>query len=178
MRKFFFVCFLLLILFISVACTAEEKGKTFSATIVQVVDGDTVKIKQDGKLVTIRILNIDTPETYREKQAYGEEAKQFAKKVLLNQKVTIELSAKENPYDRYGRLLAYIWVDEDTLYEEMVLQEGLARVAYLFEPDTKYAKRLYEAEEKARKAKRGVWSVDGYVTEEGFDMSVWLENAS
>jgi micrococcal nuclease len=178
MRKLFFVCFLLLILLISAACTASEKGKMFSATIVQVVDGDTVKIKQDGKLVTIRILNIDTPETYREKQAYGEEAKQFAKKVLLNQKVTIELSAKEHPYDRYGRLLAYIWVDEDTLYEEMVLREGLARVAYLFEPDTKYAKRLYEAADQARKTKRGVWSVEGYVTEDGFDMSVWLKDAS
>lgn len=161
-----------------VGCTSQNKEKTFVTTVEYVVDGDTVKIKKDDEIVTVRLLNIDTPETYREKQAYGEEAKQFAKDVLLHKKVTVELSAKEQPYDRYGRLLAYIWLEDGTLYQEKIVQEGFARVAYVFEPDTKYAKKLYKAQEKAKKAKKRIWSVDGYVTEEGFNMSVWLNKAS
>ncbi|EMT46570.1 MULTISPECIES: thermonuclease family protein [Anoxybacillus] len=159
-------------------CTQQNKGTTFVATVQHVVDGDTVKIRKDGELVTVRLLNIDTPETYREKQAYGEEAKQFAKDVLLHQRVIVELSEKPSPYDRYGRLLAYIWIDEQTLYQELIVKEGLARVAYVFEPDTKYVERLYRAQEQAKKAKKRIWSVDGYVTEKGFNMSVWLDEAS
>ncbi|KIQ94303.1 SPBc2 prophage-derived endonuclease yokF precursor [Anoxybacillus thermarum] len=159
-------------------CVQQNKGTTFVTTVQYVVDGDTVKIKKNGEIVTVRLLNIDTPETYREKQAYGEEAKQLAKDVLLHKKVTVELSAKEQPYDRYGRLLAYIWLEDGTLYQEKIVQEGLARVAYVFEPDTKYAKKLYKAQEEAKKAKKRIWSVDGYVTDEGFNMSVWLDQAS
>ncbi|NNU89738.1 thermonuclease family protein [Anoxybacillus sp. CHMUD] len=175
MRKW--IMFFTAIVFI-VGCTSQNKEKTFVTTVEYVVDGDTVKIKKDGEIVTVRLLNIDTPETYREKQAYGEEAKQFAKDVLLHKKVTVELSAKEQPYDRYGRLLAYIWLEDGTLYQEKIVQEGFARVAYVFEPDTKYAKKLYKVQEKAKKAKKRIWSVDGYVTEEGFNMSVWLNKAS
>ncbi len=175
MRKW--IMFFTAIVFI-VGCTSQNKEKTFVTTVEYVVDGDTVKIKKDDEIVTVRLLNIDTPETYREKQAYGEEAKQFAKDVLLHKKVTVELSAKEQPYDRYGRLLAYIWLEDGTLYQEKIVQEGFARVAYVFEPDTKYAKKLYKAQEKAKKAKKRIWSVDGYVTEEGFNMSVWLNKAS
>ncbi|AST07198.1 nuclease of thermonuclease [Anoxybacillus flavithermus] len=175
MRKW--IMFFTAIVFI-VGCTLQNKEKTFVTTVEYVVDGDTVKIKKDGEIVTVRLLNIDTPETYREKQMYGEEAKQFAKDVLLHKKVTVELSAKEQPYDRYGRLLAYIWLEDGTLYQEKIVQEGFARVAYVFEPDTKYAKKLYKVQEKAKKAKKRIWSVDGYVTEEGFNMSVWLNKAS
>ncbi|WP_461200338.1 thermonuclease family protein [Anoxybacillus sp. TBDG-1] len=166
------------IIFLISGCVQQNKGTTFVTTVQYVVDGDTIKIKKDGEIVTVRLLNIDTPETYREKQAYGEEAKQFAKDVLLHKKVTVELSAKEQPYDRYGRLLAYIWLEDGTLYQEKIVQEGLARVAYVFEPDTKYAKRLYKAQEQAKKAKKRIWSVDGYVTEKGFNMSVWPDKAS
>lgn len=175
MRKW--VIFFIAIFFIA-GCAQQNNGTTFVTTVEHVIDGDTVKIRKDGELVTVRLLNIDTPETYREKQAYGEEAKQFAKDVLLHKKVTIELSAKEKPYDRYGRLLAYIWMEDQTLYQEKIVREGLARVAYMFDPDTKYAKQLYEAQEQAKKAKKRIWSVDGYVTEKGFDMSVWLDKAS
>ncbi|MCX8046781.1 thermonuclease family protein [Anoxybacillus gonensis] len=175
MKKWFV---LFVFIFLIHGCVQQNKGTTFVATVQYVVDGDTVKVKKDGEIVTVRLLNIDTPETYREKQAYGEEAKQWAKDVLLQKKVTVELSAKEQPYDRYGRLLAYIWLEDGTLYQEKIVQEGLARVAYVFEPDTKYAKRLYKAQEEAKKAKKRIWSVDGYVTDEGFNMSVWLDQAS
>jgi micrococcal nuclease len=149
--------------------------KRFSAKVLKVTDGDTIQIgyEKDGSYRedTVRIINIDTPEVHGPKaiQKFGPEASDFAKKVLSNKIVEIEVSAKDNPYDNYNRLLAYVFVD-GTLYEEMIVKEGLARIAYVYEPDTKYLDRLEAAEDYARKNKRGIWSIPGYVTEDGYDM--------
>lgn len=80
------------------------------------------------------------------------------------------MSLKDNPYDKYGRLLANIWVDEDTLYQEVLLREGLARMAYVYEPDTQYIEnRLNPAQQKAKDSNKNIWSMPGYVTEKGFN---------
>lgn len=170
---------LLLISFILSGCLIQNGEETNLVQVEEVVDGDTIKVMYHGELTTIRILNIDTPEVrgQKGKQLYGDEASNYAKKTLYGKKVRIEISAKDEPYDRYGRLLAYVFVD-DHLYEEMIVREGLARVAYLYEPDLKYVDRLKMAEEQARKEKRNIWSIPGYVTDEGFDMSVVKEKAS
>lgn len=171
----------------------NDEGDTFTTKIQYVTDGDTVKISCDSvrsyrensdknlsnidcdshDQATIRILNIDTPEVHGSKapQEYGKEASTFAKSTLDGKTVTIELSEKDNPTDKYNRILAYVWVG-DTMYQEMVVREGLARVAYLYEPDTKYADNLKSVENKARNEKKNIWSIDGYTTSEGFDMSV------
>ncbi|WJV32409.1 thermonuclease family protein (plasmid) [Rossellomorea sp. AcN35-11] len=161
--------------------------RSFSATVSHVTDGDTIKISPNDferyvevaglnseSEPTIRILNIDTPEVHGPKavQKFGPEASAYAKKTLSGQQVTIELSEKESPYDDYGRLLAYVWVG-DTLYEEMIVREGLARVAYLYEPDTKYANHLRSVESEAEFNEINIWETDGYVTDDGFDMSVY-----
>jgi micrococcal nuclease len=170
---------LLLISFILSGCLLQNGEETNLVQVEEVVDGDTIKVIYHGELTTVRILNIDTPEVRGQKgeQLYGAEASNYAKKWLEGKKIRIEISAKDQPYDRYGRLLAYVFVD-DRLYEEMIVREGLARVAYLFEPDLKYVDRLKKAEEQARKEKKNIWSIPGYVTEKGYDMSVVKEKAS
>lgn len=149
----------------------------FSAKVTKVTDGDTIHIQyedpNDGSIRedTVRILNIDTPEVHGPKavQEFGPDASDFAKEVLNNKLVDIEPSAKKNPYDNYGRLLAYVFVD-GKLYEEMIVKEGLARIAYVYEPDTKYMNELEAAESYAQENKLGIWSIPGYVTEDGYDM--------
>lgn len=167
-----------------------ESDDTLVTRIQRVYDGDTVYIscsdvekfaKQSKKDFSdakcnrdnhhaLRILNIDSPEL-KSKDLYGKEAVEYAKKVLDGKEVTITFSKKKNPTDHYGRLLVYITVD-DTLYQEMIVREGLARVAYLYEPDTQYAEHLLNIQEEAKREKRNIWSVEGYVKEDGFDMSV------
>ncbi|MEX3623625.1 thermonuclease family protein [Viridibacillus arvi] len=158
---------------VSLGVNKTTSKNRFTTKVVEVTDGDTLKIKYNGELTTVRILNIDTPEVYGPKagQKYGSEASNFAKKLLTGETVEIELSANESPYDKYDRLLAYVFIGGQ-LYEEAVIKEGFARIAYVYKPDTKYVDQLEAAEEYAKKNKLGIWSIPNYVKNNGYDMSV------
>ncbi len=142
--------------------------------ISRVIDGDTVIVRMpDGSEERVRLLLIDTPESVHPTepvQKFGPEASAFAKETLkTGDKVTLE---KGNPErDRYDRLLGYIWVG-DTNFNQLMIEKAYARVAYVYEPNTKYIEEFREAEQKAKDKKLNIWSIPGYVTEKGFDMSV------
>lgn len=98
------------------------------------------------------------------------DASNYAKKVMpVGKKVQLELDVSER--DKYGRLLGYIWVDGE-MYNNMVIEQGLARVAYIYAPNTKYVDQLRETQSKAQKKAIGIWSIENYVTDSGFDMTV------
>jgi micrococcal nuclease len=150
-------------------------GDRLTVKIINVTDGDTLKAEmENSQTVKIRILSIDTPEKFGDRakdgpQPFADEASKRAEELLLGKEVVLEVSDNEKPFDRYDRLLANIWLDEDTLYQEVVLKEGLARLAYVFEPDTEYIEDILEpAQENAKKAKLGIWSMNGYVQKNGF----------
>lgn len=98
-------------------------------------------------------------------QPFGPEASQFAKETLEGKEVELEFDVSER--DKYGRLLAYVWID-GKMFNEMLLEKGLARVAYVFAPNTKYVDRFYEIQKKAQKEGIGIWSIENYVQEDGF----------
>lgn len=54
------------------------------------------------------------------------------------------------------------------LVNEQLLEKGLARVAYVYEPNTKYVDKFYEIQKKAMKQEIGIWSIENYATEDGF----------
>lgn len=148
--------------------------KEDEATISRVVDGDTVIVTlPDGTEERIRLLLIDTPESVHpngEIDKFGPEASDYAKKYLTKgMKVTLERGNPER--DNYDRMLGYIWVDGVNFNQHMI-EEGYARVAYVFEPNTKYIDEFLEAEKRAKKKKLNIWSIPDYVTDRGFDMSV------
>jgi micrococcal nuclease len=102
---------------------------------------------------------IDTPETkHPDKcvQLYGPEATAYTKKYLLDKKKTVSIELDKDPRDQYGRLLAYVYVNE-TMFNELLLQNGLAKIT-VFEPNTKYLEKLRAVEAKAKKNKVGIWS--------------------
>jgi len=155
----------------------EHKWKKEKAVVERVVDGDTIIVKrsdgQEGMSERVRLLLIDTPESVhpeKEPEYYGEESSDYVKG-LLKEGDSVTLEIGEDERDKYDRLLAHIWVDDMNLNKHLV-EEGYAKVAFVFEPNTKYVDEFYRAEEKARESAKGVWSVEGYVTENGFDMSV------
>jgi len=125
-------------------------------------------------------LLIDTPETNHDplkKQPFGEEATQRNKELLSSGDVTIEFDVG-NRIDDYGRLLAYIYVDGESIQEKL-LEEGLARVAYIFStPNTKYLNNSEEASEIAKEKNTGIWERKDYVTDRGFDASVITSNTT
>ena len=140
------------------------------ADFVRHVDGDTTVLKIDGKEQKVRFLLIDTPETVKPKtkvQPFGLEASKRTKELLSTaSEITFEYD-KGDKTDRYGRALGYILVD-GTLLQKTLVSEGLARVAYVKEPNTKYLAELEQAQEQAKNEALGIWSIPGYVTQRGF----------
>ena len=134
---------------------AEKLEVKFSVS----VDGDTAKFELDGKIITVRFLGINTPETVdpnREVEAFGKEASDYTKNALKNAtKIEIELDSKAGEKDKYDRTLAWVFVDGKLLQEEIV-KNGLAE-QYMLLSTYKYAGEIQEAEEIAKNAKVGMW---------------------
>ncbi|MFP7307170.1 thermonuclease family protein [Enterococcus faecalis] len=147
-----------------------SNNQRIPADFVRHVDGDTTVLRIDGKEQKVRFLLVDTPETVKPKtkvQPFGLEASKRTKELLSTaSEITFEYDSG-NKIDRYGRVLGYIFVD-GTLLQKTLVREGLARVAYVKEPNTKYLLELEEAQEKAKNESLGIWSIPGYVTERGY----------
>lgn len=117
--------------------------------VIEVIDGDTVKLETGEKF---RLLGIDSPET---NARWGPEAKEFMIKTLLNKKIKVEFDQVK--LDKYGRLLGYLWVD-DVLINEAIVERGYAKVNLIKgEVKPKYLDRLQKAESWARQNHDGVW---------------------
>ncbi|MGU9552145.1 thermonuclease family protein [Enterococcus faecalis] len=147
-----------------------SNNQRIPADFVRHVDGDTTVLRIDGKEKKVRFLLVDTPETVNPKtkvQNFGLEASKRTKELLSTaSEITFEYDSGDKT-DRYGRVLGYIFVD-GTLLQKTLVSEGLARVAYVKEPNTKYLLELEEAQEKAKNESLGIWSIPGYVTERGY----------
>lgn len=149
----------------------ETSGTTeqIPVELVKVIDGDTIKIIYQGQEKNVRYLLIDTPETNHPrlgKQPFGEEAKKRNTELIESGKLTIEFDVGER-VDKYGRLLAYIYVDGESVQEKL-LEEGLARVAYVYPPNTRYLDPFEKAQKKAKKKEAGIWSLENYARDDGF----------
>jgi micrococcal nuclease len=128
------------------------------ATVVRVVDGDTVRVLLDGAEEPVRYIGIDTPETVHPTlgvQPFGPEATAYNR--LLVQGRFLCLEADVSDRDRYGRLLRYAWLEDGSMVNARLLEAGLARVA-TFPPDVKYIEdRLLPAQRAAAEAGLGLW---------------------
>lgn len=165
--------------------TANESGSILktkgamdpvSAELVRPVDGDTAVFAfdadQDGKNeeFSARFLLIDTPETRHPKlgkQPLGQEAKERTAELLESGDITIEFDIGQR-LDKYSRILVYVYVDGKSV-QETLLEEGFARVAYVYPPNTRYLDEFEAKEQIAKGKEKGIWSMDGYVTERGFN---------
>lgn len=141
----------------------------------EVIDGDTIRIKYNGSSEKVRFLLVDTPETNHEtlgEQPYGPEAKEFVKQLLAGQD-TVYLEFDVSYRDKYKRLLAYIYTKEGISVQEQLLKNGLARVAYIYDPNTKHVDWFKDIQETAQKSAIGIWSVEDYVTNRGYDKDAY-----
>jgi micrococcal nuclease len=133
------------------------KDRGLVVTVSRVVDGDTVEIIPgvDG-LTEVRLIGVDTPETSHStygEQPYGQQAKEFTVTRLEGERVALEFDVEK--VDQYGRLLAYLWLTDGRMFNEVLLKEGNAQMA-TFPPNVKYVERFREAQ---READRGLWGL-------------------
>jgi micrococcal nuclease len=126
------------------------------AEVSRVVDGDTIEVVIDNTTEKVRLIGVDTPETVHPtigEEPYGRQASDFTKSKLSGQSVGLEFDVEER--DRYGRLLAYVWLG-DQMFNEVLLREGYAQLA-TYPPNVKYVDRFTGAQEEARQQQRGLW---------------------
>lgn len=140
--------------------TSNLKNEKIEVKYSESVDGDTAKFKLDEEIITVRFLGIDTPETVHPslgEQPYGKEASNYTKEKLQNaNKIELEYDSNSSKTDKYGRHLAWIWVDDSLLQEELI-REGLAQT-YMLQGNYTYAWLLQEKQEEAKEEKVGIWS--------------------
>ena len=131
---------------------------TFDATIVRAVDGDTIVVAfRHTRTETVRILGADTPEVKDPRkpvQCFGPEASAYTHARLSpGHRVRLETDTEQR--DKYGRLLAYVYVG-GVRYDDELLRLGYARLL-IIPPNGRYARSMLEAELSARAARRGLW---------------------
>ena len=131
--------------------------------VTTVTDGDTIRVRDiDGKATVVRLLGIDAPETKDRRkpvQCYGPEASAHLKQTLTGRTVQLEPGAE--PVDKYGRTLAYIWLDNQLVNYQLVAA-GYAR-EYTYNPRQPgaHAPAIRTAQQDARTTGRGLWAPHG-----------------
>ena len=171
MRKFMYLLLLLLISILLTSCSSTQPDNLHEATFVRIVDGDTLIANIDGKEEYVRLILVDTPETKHPKQPvqpFGPEASAFMEQTYKGSDI-IQLEYGPEKRDIYDRILAYVYTEDGEMFNELLLKKGLARVA-VYPPNDKYVDEFRKLEQKAKKQKIGIWSIDGYVTEDDFNM--------
>lgn len=164
MTKKLSLIFIFLTLITLFACNEEPEDflSTLEETVVtRVVDGDTIVIESGEK---VRMILINSPESvHRDKEKntpFGKKASEYTEEKLLDQTIYMEKDVSDT--DRYGRLLRYIYLEDGTFYNEMMVKDGYAQLS-TFPPDVKHQEIIQAAEKHARENNLGLWEE---VTEE------------
>ncbi len=156
-----------------------RRNTVYKAKIERVVDGDTAIVSfvfDDGSKYTkerVRFLGVNTPETVHPNKPvefYGKEASSFTKKELTGKTVWLQTDVEVK--DRYGRMLAYVWLKEPTtkdmdneaairanMFNAKLLLDGYAQTMTV-QPNSRYSNLFVHFQREAREAKRGLWGKD------------------
>lgn len=146
------------------------KNKKIEVMFKKHIDGDTARFSLNGHDFKTRFLLVDTPETVKQgvsPQKFGKEASERTNELLTNAAVIEVQFDNGDRTDRYSRALCYVYVDGKLIQNILVL-EGLARVAYVYSPNDSLLSEIEENEQLARDLKIGIWSIENYVTKSGF----------
>ena len=145
-------------------------GKSYNYTnilVTRVVDGDTLKLENGER---VRLIGIDTPEMHESQKLYrdsartkqdtstiqklGRRAYEFTKNLVEGKRVSLEFDVEK--HDRYGRLLAYVYLKDGTFVNAKIVEEGYASLM-TFPPNVKYADLFLKLLQEARNSRKGLW---------------------
>ena len=147
-------------------------GKSYNydnIAVKRVVDGDTLLLENGER---VRLIGIDTPELHESKklhrdsersgqdlqtiQGMGRLAAEFTRNLVEGKRVRLEFDVDK--HDKYGRILAYVYlVDDGTFVNAKIVEEGYASLM-TYPPNVKYADEFVKLYREARENNRGLWS--------------------
>jgi micrococcal nuclease len=149
----------------------QAEGEALTGRVVKIADGDTITVRTgDGQRRKVRLLAIDTPESYATRYGYtecgGEEAKEAMRRLVKRSpRVKLTTDPSQDETDRYGRLLAYVApAAGGETFQAALTRQGWAEV-YRFNErrPPRLARKLDPLAEAARRSGAGVWrSCDGF----------------
>jgi micrococcal nuclease len=140
------------------AAWPEPPKDAVAVKVQRVSDGDTFVATVKGRRERVRVIGVDTPESVapdRPDEPYGEEASEFAKHYLDGE--TVRLAGDVEPRDRYGRMLAYVWLKDGTFWNALLVAEGYAQQLTI-PPNVTYAGLFRRLVVEARQSNRGLWA--------------------
>lgn len=137
-----------------------ERGEVVG-TVSRVVDGDTIHVRAGDERTIVRLVGIDTPEVYPERECFGEQAADLTHELLpLGTTVAVRIDPTQGPRDRFGRLLGYVYTGSaagaDSVNHALV-RAGAARVYLRARDPFTYAQAFLASERAAKRAARGMW---------------------
>jgi micrococcal nuclease len=130
-------------------------GEEATGDVVDVTDGDTIEVSLDGEIEDVRYIGVDTPEVDPNigVECFGDEASKLNAELVEDERVRLVFDAERR--DKYGRLLAYVYVG-DTFVNAELVRRGYARTLTI-EPNDSFAERFARLAQEAANAGRGLW---------------------
>lgn len=156
---------------IMLACAFGAQADETTATVLRVIDGDTLKITYEGHKESIRLIGIDCPESKINNKAkkdaarsihdiavitsMGKEATQYVK-TIIDEGTVISIEFDVQKRDKYRRLLGYAYLADGKMLNEEIVKAGYASVM-TYPPNVKYRDKFVKAYREAREAQRGLF---------------------
>ena len=160
------------ILVSSFVLAGQSIGEQKADILLKVVDGDTLKIEHQGRIESLRLIGIDTPESRINKKAQkdaarsgedikkiislGQEATRYVK-ILVKPGDPLRVEFDRQIRDKYGRLLGYVYLPSGKMLNEEIVKAGYANLM-TYPPNVKYEEKFLRAYREARENNRGLWS--------------------
>jgi micrococcal nuclease len=132
------------------------RERALEGEVVRIVDGDTIHVRLTDRIEKVRYIGVNTPEVHhptRGAEPGGREATSVNRSLVAGKHVRLELDVRER--DRYGRLLAYVWVGGVMVNAELV-RRGYAQVMTV-PPNVRHQDLFLKLQRDARDAGRGLW---------------------
>lgn len=159
------------------ASTTSSSVGLIPVVVSKETDGDTIHVTMpNGKDQTVRMLLIDTPEDVKPGtpvEPFSLAAAHYCAQVMpVGKHIYLQEGVKGHQYGKYGRLLAFVYITPKDMYNEDVVKKGLARVAYIYPPNTQHLSALEADQSYAKAHHLGIWTIPGYVTSHGYNLAV------
>ena len=144
------------------AGSLEHRRQTVAGPVaaepLRVIDGDTIEVCCVGwKRESVRYIGIDAPETHHPTkgvEAYGKEAAEANARLVSGKTIRLEFDVQQR--DRHGRLLAYVYLEDGSFVNALLVEQGYAQVMTV-PPNVKYQELFLKLQQDARTASRGLW---------------------
>lgn len=162
MKKLLFVLAAASIVLLPATKALRQSPFPESGSVVRVADGDTVTVRfTDAVERRVRLIGVDAPEM-------DDPREEVAWRAFLSRRLafhhlyrrTVRLTYDASPVDDHGRVLAFIWMEDGTLFNELIIRQGFASafLRYPFRAD--FQKRFRAAADAARKENKGFWRIE------------------